>query len=73
MGILYTHGKVVLLTITSIHELIITKCSMCNFFFNQTSEVLPKEMALLATINISLTPGLQTPPNKSALASGSAG
>lgn len=65
MGILYTHGNVVLLTITSIHELIITKCSMCNFYINQTSDVLPKEMVLLATINIFLTPGIQTPYNKS--------
>lgn len=73
MGILYTHGNVVLPTITSVHELITTKCSMLSFLFNQASEVSPKEMALIATVNISLTPGIQAPHNKSAPASGSAG
>lgn len=56
MRILYTHGNVILPTITSIHEFITTKCSVRSFLFNQASEVLPKETALLVTTNISLTP-----------------
>lgn len=53
MGILYTHGNVRLPTVTATHELITTTCSMCSLLFNQAAEVLPKEMALLATISIS--------------------
>lgn len=72
MGILFTHGNAILPTSMPLRELITTKCSTCSFLFNQASEVLPKEPALLATTSISLTPGVQAPLTKRTLASDSA-